>query len=210
MLVCKFCSQEKQSVQSLVNHERLCKQNPNRQSTPFQDPEFQRTKGGAQSNQYIKATQLGLPKPECSKATRDARSAANLARTKEWHIENGKRISKTIREKVAKGEWHTSLAKHMHIEYRGVDLHGTWELKYAQYLDDNNISWMRNIETFEYYFEGTLRRYTPDFYLPSIDEYVEIKGFSVEKDLAKWSQFPSDKKLKILMRKDLEDLGILL
>jgi hypothetical protein len=96
----------------------------------------------------------------------------------------------------------------MHIEYKGIDLHGTWELKYAQYLDSVGISWIRNTDSFSYIFEGKDRKYTPDFYLPETDEYVEIKGYKTEKDESKWIQFPSHKKLKVLMKEQLQSLGI--
>ena len=74
-----------------------------------------------------------------------------LNRPKEWFTENGKKISETIQKKVAEGTWHTSLAKNMHYNYNGIDLHGTWELKYAQYLDKNNIKWIRCKEQFDYF-----------------------------------------------------------
>ena len=97
----------------------------------------------------------------------------------------------------------------MHIDYNGVDLHGSWELKYAQYLDANNIKWIRNKDSFHYEFEGKSRKYTPDFYLLESDEYIEIKGYKTEKDEAKWSQFPTHRKLVILMKKELEDLSVI-
>ena len=129
-------------------------------------------------------------------------------RTLEWHKENGLRSSKTIQRKVEEGSWHTSLARHMHIDYKGNHMHGTWEVKFAMYLDSQSIEWVRNKETFPYLFEGKIRRYTPDFFLPETQEFVEIKGYSTEKDKAKWSQFPSDKKLRILMKDELRELGI--
>jgi hypothetical protein len=59
-----------------------------------------------------------------------------------------------------------------------------WELKYAQYLDEIGVVWERNTASFPYEFEGKMRNYTPDFYLPMTDEYVEIKGYKTEKDEA--------------------------
>jgi hypothetical protein len=87
-------------------------------------------------------------------------------------------------------------------------LHGSWELKYAQWLDSNNIKWERNKSSFPYIFQDKTRKYTPDFYLPETDEYVEIKGYKTAKDEAKWSQFPEHRKLKIIMKNDFHDLGI--
>lgn len=97
----------------------------------------------------------------------------------------------------------------MHIDYNGVDLHGSWELKYVQYLDLHNIRWVRNTNCFSYIFDGKKRKYIPDFYLPESDQYVEIKGYRTEKDVAKWSQFPKNKKLVVLMKNELKTLNIL-
>lgn len=207
MHVCKFCNQERKNANSLRNHERLCKSNPDRQTTVFQDINFQRNQTNI-SNQYIKARKLGLPEPSVSDETRRKLSIAVSQRTDEWNKENGKRVSETINRKVKEGTWHTSLAKHMHVDYNGIDLHGTWELLYARYLDANNIKWIRNKDSFEYTFDGKQRRYTPDFYLIEDDVYIEIKGYKTEKDDAKWSQFPSHRKLIVLMKEELTQLGI--
>lgn len=206
MLVCSYCNQEKKNANSHRNHERLCSKNPNRQFTQISSRILKKEHV---SNQFIKAKKLGLPSPEISVETRQAISESNLRRTAEWNVENGKRISASIKEKVKNGEWHTSLAKKIHFNYKGEDLHGSWELKYAMHLDSNGVEWVRNKESFEYVFEGISRRYTPDFYLPGTQEYIEIKGYKTLKDEAKWSFFPSDKKLVVLMELDLEEMGVL-
>jgi hypothetical protein len=143
-------------------------------------------------------------------ATEDSKKKMSIAATiknKNETSDTREKRKATIAKKVAKNEWHTSLARHMHIDYNGTDLHGSWELAYAKYLDSNNIKWIRNIDSFVYNFEDKDRRYTPDFYLPIEDEYVEIKGYKTKKDDAKWTQFP--KKLKILMHYDLKKLNII-
>lgn len=58
---------------------------------------------------------------------------------------------------------------------------------------------------FPYFFEKN-RLYRPDFYIEDTQTYVEIKGFVRKKDLAKWRQFPKNKNLKIIYRKDLEKI----
>jgi len=183
----------------------LCHSNPNRQISSFSKQEVKDKL--KPTNGAIKAKQEGreFVFPEI---TRKALSDATLNRTAEWHKENGKKISKTIQEKVLTGEWHTSLAKHMHYEYNGVDLHGKWEVEYAKYLDRNGIKWARNKDSFAYTYDGKERRYTPDFYLPETDEYVEIKGYKTDKDETKWEQFPKHRKLLVLMKQELGSLGI--
>lgn len=164
--------------------------------------------GHVGSNQYTKAKQTGVPYI-LSDATRKKLSDNVKNRSAEWHKENGKKISATIQKKVENGTWHVSLAKHLHITYNNVDLHGKWELAYAQYLDTNQIPWVRNKVFFNYVFEGKTRRYTPDFYLPLTDEYIEIKGYKTKKDESKWSQFPKTKKLIVLMKNELKQLNII-
>lgn len=205
MLICRHCDKECKNKNSQRNHERLCKENPNRQFTLFHDQDFQRLN---KENQFTKARRLGLDTPVVSNTAREKIRQANLSRTNDWNKENGKRISEVIKRKVEEGTWHTSLAKSMHIDYNGINLHGSWELSYAKYLDANNIRWVRNKDSFLYVFKGKERRYTPDFYLPDSGEYVEIKGYKTEKDDAKWSQFPLHRKLVILMKEELKSLGI--
>jgi hypothetical protein len=208
MFICKYCDKECKNSNSLRNHERLCKNNPNRQFTPFHCQKFQNS-SSKRGNQYTKAKKLGLDIPQISDSTREKLKKAYSSRTSEWHKENGKKISETINKKVKEGTWHTSLAKHMHIEYNGIDLHGSWELAYAKYLDANNIRWIRNKDSFTYVYDGKERKYTPDFYLIDSDEYIEIKGYKTKKDEAKWSQFPKHRKLIILMRKEFKDLKLI-
>lgn len=80
-------------------------------------------------------------------------------------------------------------------------LNGTWEHKYAMWLDSHNLTWKRNTQHFPYLFEGKVRKYFPDFYIKDNDTFVEIKGYETSKDKAKWSQFP--KTLQVLKRDDL-------
>lgn len=59
-----------------------------------------------------------------------------------------------------------------------VKLRSKLELKYAMDLDSKNISWEYEKANFNYIdVEGKRRTYTPDFYLPETNEYLEIKGF---------------------------------
>lgn len=212
MLLCKYCKKECKNKNSLAQHEIRCKHNPDRISTTFMSNENQiklaalRKKLGYQ-NQYAKAKALGLPKPVCTKETRKKLSEAIVNRPKDFTRAVSRKISQTIIKKVECGEWHTSLAKNMHYDYKGEDLHGKWELAYARWLDEQNIIWIRNKKSFTYIFENVQRGYTPDFYLPQTDEYIEIKGYETSKDYAKWEQFP--KKLKVLKYSELKQLNII-
>ena len=203
-MYCEFCNKECLSSKSLNAHRVFCRSNPDRKNPS--DWSIGNRKGKPSWNSGL------VNDSRCRTATNESRqkmSSATTLRNKNETKETRQKRKNTIVEKVASGKWHTSLAKHMHIEYNGIDLHGSWEVAYAKYLDFNCIRWKRNTDSFEYVFEGRLRRYTPDFYLIDTEEYIEIKAYKTEKDDAKWRQFPEDKKLTVLMYSHLKDLQII-
>jgi len=140
-----------------------------------------------------------------SQETRKKISESNKG--SELSLEARQRLSETVMKKVQEGTWHLSFSKSRSHEYKGIKLHGMWEVKYAMYLDDHHIKWRRPNEKFKYRFNEKDSYYTPDFFLEDEGVYVEIKGYKTPKDEAKWSQFPL--KLRILEGKDLIQLGIL-
>lgn len=57
---------------------------------------------------------------------------------------------------------------------------GTWERNIGEELNRRGIRWYKiktNSHTLEYVMDGKKRHYTPDFYLPEHDLFLEIKGF---------------------------------
>jgi len=79
------------------------------------------------------------------------------------------------------------------VEYKSpnqgiIRLRSKLEAKYAKHLDNNNIDWYYEYKSFPYLdLAGIRRTYTPDFYLPVEDKYVEVKGKNLmnEKDTHK-------------------------
>lgn len=202
---CKFCEKECKNDNSLRNHQRLCKLNPERQTTPFQDKDKQKEIAKIRGSK----NQWSDPNYKMSDDTRKKLSKTTKERNANESEETKAKRKATIAKKVENGEWHVSLAKDHHYNYKGVDLHGKWELKYAKWLDENQIRWQRCKDSFSYYYEGKTRRYTPDFYLIDTDEYVEIKGYKTEKDEAKWSQFPEYRTLIVLLEDDLKAMNVI-
>jgi hypothetical protein len=70
---CKFCEKPCKNNNSLRNHERLCKKNPNKQEVVSNFIEYNKKRKYLNikgSNHYTKAKELGLPKPLISEETR--------------------------------------------------------------------------------------------------------------------------------------------
>ena len=59
---------------------------------------------------------------------------------------------------------------------------------FYKWCKGNNVSVIRNELGFEYTWDKE-RLYYPDFYLPELDCYVEIKGYQTDRDDCKWSDF---------------------
>lgn len=194
---CKYCKKECKNNNSLRNHERLCKLNPNRQFTKFSDKEWQKNKlqEGGGTNQYIKAKREGKPIPKYSK-----RSGSWLGR---HHTEESKQ---KISEKLSMNN-HGGRCKW--YDYNGTRLQGTWELAIAKKLDLFLIKWIKTREkkyVLQYIDDkGKQHTYNPDFYLKDYNCFLEIKGYWWGKDKRKMElvmQQNPNVKIKII-EKDL-------
>lgn len=92
-----------------------------------------------------------------------------------------------------------------------VKLNHSWELLYVKYLNSNNIKWYHEYKTFKFIFNNKQTSYTPDFYLPETDEYIEIKGRWIRDAELKFNKFKEiypNIKIKLLLKSDLKRLGI--
>lgn len=207
VLYCQYCGKECKNLNSLKQHECRCKQNPNHIISSF--VEYNKIRdyktGFHAHNQYTKAKELGLPKPEVSKETRE--KLAKIWRGRKHSEESKQKIKDSIRQKIENENWHLSFSKSRTIEYKGIKFLGFWEVEFAKYLDSKNIKWERPHKTYKYIFENENHRYLPDFYLPKYNLYIEIKGYPTLKDFSKWEQFPNN--LDIYFGDDLYNLGII-
>lgn len=210
--ICQYCGRICKNANSLRNHERLCKENPNRPETNS-GANFvaynQKLKLGLvkrkPSNQYIKSKELGLSKPEISDETR--KKIGNGWRGKKHTPEQLQKLSNTMQKVVRENPDKYSLSqihqRTKHYIYNGVRIDGTWELLFAQYLDTHNIQWEKTPNHFDYFWEGKMHCYYPDFYLPEYDVYIEIKGYETEKDLEKYKVVNN---LIVLHQKEIKEI----
>ena len=192
MLYCIFCNKTCTSKNSHTNHQRCCPANPNRKYVSNKLGK----KGG---NQFTK----GTAKP-ITDETRKKLSEA--AKRKIWTDERRNKHSDAMKEAVAKHpESYTSSnrGRTKQIVFDGIKFQGKWELEFYQYCKANDITIERSNEWFEYEWNGS-RKYFPDFYLPDLDMYIEVKGYETDRDRAKWRDFP--KKLKVIQKQDIMNI----
>lgn len=163
LFICKFCSNKKINQNSLRNHERLCKYNPERQSTPFQDLQVQKTK--QKSNQFTKAKYLGIPTPEHPRKGKPGKPPAPKSK------EALEKLSKLAIERGLGG-----VRQSKRIEYKGKKLGSTYELVLAKDLDKNNICWDLPKKLTYIDPTGKTRSYTADLFLLDYNVYLDPKN----------------------------------
>ena len=93
-------------------------------------------------------------------------------------------------------------------EINGIKVQGTWELNIAKILNKLQIEWTRP-NSFNYIRDNRLTYYTPDFYIPKYNCYLEVKGFWWGNDKEKMdifmSQYP-DMNIKIIEKQLYNDI----
>ena len=123
-----------------------------------------------------------------------------------WTDERRKKQSEKMKEVVSsnpnsyKGRNRGKVRK---VEIDGIVVTGNWEAEFYRWAKEKNLNPQQCDRGFTYHFSGE-RTYYPDFWLGSIDVYVEVKGYETEKDRCKWSQFP--KSLVIIKRKEIDEI----
>jgi len=70
--------------------------------------------------------------------------------------------------------------------YDEIGFRSTWEVNLAQYLDNIGVDWEYECSSFQYVdMFGVSRAYWPDFYIPHLRTFIEVKGFLSDKDAYK-------------------------
>jgi hypothetical protein len=187
---CIYCKKACKNDNSLRNHQRLCKLNPNRQILVSNFIKWNESiSRGLQkvSNQHIKAKVEGRV-VIVSEETKNKISKATKGR--QLTKEHKDKLKIAMRNAVLNNP-NSYTANNVSgrtpiIEYNGFKLKGTWELETAKWLDRNNIKWTNILDGFEYDWNDSKHLYYPDFYLTEINYYIEVKGYERERDIAKW------------------------
>lgn len=71
--------------------------------------------------------------------------------------------------------------------YKGYWCDSSWELAWVMYNIDYGNNFKRNSLSFNYFYNGKISKYLPDFIMDGV--YYEIKGYVTERSKAKTEQF---------------------
>lgn len=190
--VCKYCGKVCKNDNSLRNHERLCKNNPNRQESYLMKKN--------KSENYVPWNK-GLSKDTDERV-------AKYANTNHQKVINGEanlywkgkhllpEMIKKMKENPNCGGLRPGSGRGKMGHYKGYYCRSSWELAWVVYQLEHNVIPIQCNEYFEYMIENETHKYYPDFKIGKT--YYEIKGAHYNKWEYKKEQFPKDKTLVII------------
>lgn len=191
-LNCQFCGKECKNRNSLCNHERLCKQNPNHQVSSFVTYN--------EATNYT-AWNKGLTAETDERIIKMVSSIKNRFKEQGSHWSGRKHTPETRRKMALSAAGNTRGNCSKKGYYKGMYCGSSYELVYVIYNLDHNIPFARCDRYYEYEYNGEKHLYFPDFELPD-GTIIEIKGYHTETvDIKAAAVF--DRPIKVLYKKDL-------
>lgn len=110
---------------------------------------------------------------------------AKMSKTRREKVTSDPQYRKMLSEHMTKawknGKYdHVNVGKCKWYSYTKKDgstckLQGTWELKYAKWLDEHDVQFIAHRGRISYVLNGNDRAYYPDFYLVNDNLYVDVK-----------------------------------
>lgn len=173
-LFCKFCNKEFKNKNSLVQHEIRCKHNPNKIKIKNNLQED----NNKIKNKEIRPWNKGLTK-ETDERIKNSIKTFHKNKQNGLHKPYNYKHTDEIKNKLsnyAKSKNHFwKYRKKNKIVYNGIKFDSSYEVLVAKDLDKNNILWQKP-KSFKYIFNNKQHTYTPDFYLPDYNIYLDPKN----------------------------------
>jgi predicted nuclease of restriction endonuclease-like RecB superfamily len=115
---------------------------------------------------------------------------------------------KIARRRKKKGLW-SKRSEYTKADGSVVIMDSTWEVAMARKLDELGIIWERDTNRKLWYFTpaGRRRNYIPDFYLPDLDMYIEVKGYWTDTARTKMKDVVMRYPGKICILESLEEIS---
>lgn len=209
---CSFCEKAYKRISDQHQHEKWCKNNPNHliKQSPANSKKWldaMHAKKGHGTNQYVKAKELGLPKPIISEETRNKLSKTSKGRK---HSETSKqKISESMRKLIQEGNREYSFLHRKSYEFEGERLDSSYELQVAQELKEHNIKFEIHPKGLKYIGDdGKIRTYFPDFYLKDYDVYLDPKNDFLLSEQYKYHNLTT--KEKIMRVQDYNNVSVII
>lgn len=218
---CKACNNpipyEKKNTNIFCNHSCAAKIS-NKNRPPRSEESRKKLSNILRAKNIKRKTNSKIKYKNCSQCNKlfitklqSTRKTCSKKCYKDLASENSRRHPNIGGFKLTKKHGEVYFCKELNKE---VFLDSSWEIKYAKYLDLNNIKWIRPKNVFWKDKEEKIRRYTPDFYLIDNKEYIDIKNdyllsLKSTKDKIKGVEEYNNIKINLLSKQDLVNIKVL-
>lgn len=207
-LICQFCGKECKNKNSLCNHERLCKENPNKQDVNS----YTHTSRWYEVMHSLSTIRTKQIKNDytcrfCDSVYNTTKSGislhekyCNMNPNRVNHPNKGISLSEESKQRMRDnpntGGLRKGAGRGIKGYYKGLYCMSTWELAWVVYQLEHGNTPIQCKEKFSYVLNDKEHYYTPDFILNGI--YYEIKNWHRPDTDAKIKQFPTDKVLILI------------
>lgn len=97
-------------------------------------------------------------------------------------------------------------------KYKNIWFKSSWEANFAKWCDGSNIKWEYEPRAFLLKLNNKKTNYTPDFYLPEFDLWIEVKGYWRKDAFEKYQQFQKEYtniNIELFNKDKLQELSII-
>jgi hypothetical protein len=157
-------------------------------------------KGKPDSRQFVREGKMaGWEKFSKEDKSTFASKGAKRARS-------GRKLTSSHKEKLSLYRSKALENNELHCKWydlNGVKVQGSWEFRFGIFLNEQKIDWRREKLKYDVH-----RHYTPDFFLPVYNLYIEVKGWWKTRDREKMEKVLKEHNIDIrtVSLKELEDL----
>lgn len=169
---CQYCNEKCKNLNSLKQHEIRCKQNPNR--IKYSVPKTFTYKGRI-------GWSKGLTKETDERVKHISEGVNKYLDTVDHHtkgIKHTEEYKSNLSKYAIEHNYQSHFGKRKVFVYNGVIFDSSYELSVAESLDRNRVVWERPSHGMFKYIDMNSKEhtYTPDFYLPYYDVYIDPKN----------------------------------
>ena len=201
-MICKFCNKICKNDNSLHQHEIRCYDNPNKIKTKHSLETIRKI---SEKMKLANSNSTRVWKKESrEKIGKFSKEFNSTYWTEEKRKEHSNLMKKVVQENPESYSTSNVSGRAKIYTHRGIKLKGTWEVRIAEMLDENEIKWTNEIIPIPYFWNNSWHLYFPDFYLIDMDKYIEVKGYQRDRDESKWSYVK--KPLIIIKNSDIKSL----
>lgn len=193
-LICPYCGKICKNKNSYAQHTIRCPKNPDKIPSGFTEYNKKGTPWNKGLSGDIRCKHSEETKKKISEKSRVSNQKRKERPDYDEYVENMRNLAL----ERGLGGFHFRRG----VMYNDIKLDSSYEFRVAKSLDDNNIKWERCSKFVYFDNKGLKHTYTPDFYLPEYDIYLDPKNDYLINNIRKGWEFSDKTKIDWVMKQN--------